>query len=104
MSAGLALGVSGRRALGPSLRPVAYNEKKSDMSYEKHVTFSRKVVRAAEGKGFDERVLDLEYWYRMRRRQRIAPQGARACGSILPFSGKREDSSTSGHDRNWSRR
>jgi hypothetical protein len=47
---------------------AAYNEKKTDMSYEEHVAFSREVVRAAEGKGFDEKVLDLKHWYRMRRR------------------------------------
>ncbi len=47
---------------------AAYNEKKTDLSYEENIAFCREVVRAHETGEFDERVLDLEYWYRMRRR------------------------------------
>ena len=47
---------------------AAYNEKKTDMSYEENIAFCREVVRAHETGEFDERVLDLDYWYRMRRR------------------------------------
>ena len=45
-----------------------YNEHKTDMSYEEHIAFSREVVRAHETGEFDERVLDVDYWFRMRRR------------------------------------
>jgi hypothetical protein len=47
---------------------AAYNEKKTDMSYEEHIAFCKEVVRAHETGEFDEKVLDLEYWFRMRRR------------------------------------
>ena len=45
-----------------------YNEHKTDMSYEEHIAFSREVVRAHETGQFDEKVLDVDYWFRMRRR------------------------------------
>ena len=44
------------------------NEHKTDMSYEEHIAFSREVVRAHETGQFDESVLDVDYWFRMRRR------------------------------------
>jgi hypothetical protein len=44
---------------------MLYNASKTDMDYDEHVAFCREVVRASEGKGFDERVLVLGHWMRM---------------------------------------
>ncbi len=45
-----------------------YNAQKTDLAYDEHIAICREVVRAADGGTFDERVLDVDYWFRMRRR------------------------------------
>lgn len=48
------------------------NENKTDMSFEEYVAFSREIVRASETGEFDERVLELEHWYRLVRNRKGA--------------------------------